>query len=133
MGEMRLYRLLGHGAVTLLELLSVGRVKSPEDGPGMTLVGHAGATGRVVALLLRGSADPLSNGGGRGGRASRFACPRQRGTRRDRTLRGGPRRRSRQRSSAHPGRTRRGSRGARGSLTLLDGLWPSSRYAPRDA
>jgi hypothetical protein len=42
MGELCLYRLLGHGAVTLLELLSGGWVKSPEDGPGMTLVGHAG-------------------------------------------------------------------------------------------
>ena len=48
---MCLYRLLGHGAVTLLELLSGVWVKSPEDGPGMTLVGHAGAPGRVVALL----------------------------------------------------------------------------------
>ena len=42
MGEMCLYRLLRHGAVTLLELLSGAWVKSPEDGPGMTLVGHAG-------------------------------------------------------------------------------------------
>jgi len=92
--------------------------------------GSCGGTGRVVALLLRGSADPLSNGGGRGGRASRSACPRQRGTRRDRTLRGGPQRRSRQRSSAHPGRTRRGSRGC---LALLDGLRPSSRVCPRSA
>src|SRR5215472_6268148 len=41
--------------------------------------GSCGGTGCVVALLLRGSADPLSNGGGRGGRASRSACPRQRG------------------------------------------------------
>jgi hypothetical protein len=63
----------------LLELLSGRRVKSPEDGSAMTLVGHAGAAGRVVVLLPRGSADPLSNGGGRGGRASRSACPRQRG------------------------------------------------------
>ena len=42
MGELCLYRFPGHGAVTLLELLSGVRVKSPEDGPGMTLVGHAG-------------------------------------------------------------------------------------------
>jgi hypothetical protein len=76
MGEMCLYRLLRHDAVTLLELLSEGWLISPEDGPGMTLVGHAAGAGRVVALLLRSSADPLSNGGGRGGRASRSARPR---------------------------------------------------------
>jgi hypothetical protein len=32
-------------------LLSGERVKSPEAGPGMTLLGHAGASDRVVALL----------------------------------------------------------------------------------
>jgi len=74
-----LYRLLGRGAVTLPELLSVGQVISPGHGPGMTLVGHAGAAGRVVALLSTGSTDPLSDGGGRSGRSSRSACPRQRG------------------------------------------------------
>jgi hypothetical protein len=49
---------LGRGDGRLLELLSGGRVKSPEGGPGMTLLGHAGASGRVVALLpeVRGSA-----------------------------------------------------------------------------
>lgn len=41
--------------------------------------GSCGGNGPCVALLLRGSADPLSNGGGRGGRPSRSTCPRQRG------------------------------------------------------
>jgi hypothetical protein len=55
---------------SLLELLSGLWVISPEDGLGMTLLGHAGAQDRVVSLKPEVSADPLGDGGGRGAGAT---------------------------------------------------------------
>ena len=53
MSEGALYRVSTCLASSLLELLSRRWVISPEGGPGMTRLGHAGAQDRVVALLLK--------------------------------------------------------------------------------